>query len=102
MSRATCPNCGWEIDPTTCHCGERIRGENDYHDNHSPVPMGCTCFYLNPEKHRKPGHIPGVNIHDYLDKIGAKPPPVEGVVVIPVVDSIEEAVDFIENLDKEP
>jgi hypothetical protein len=36
------------------------------------------------------------NIHDYLDKIGAEPPPVKGIVVIPVYDSIEETVDALE------
>jgi hypothetical protein len=42
-----------------------------------------------------PDMIYETNIHDYLDKIGAQPPPVEGIVVIPVVDSIEEAVELI-------
>lgn len=40
----TCPRCGHEIDPTTCHCGDAIDGRA--HDNHYPVPMGCRCHEM--------------------------------------------------------
>jgi hypothetical protein len=39
-SRGKCEGCGNEIDPDTCGCGEPING---YHDNHTPIPMGCDC-----------------------------------------------------------
>ena len=39
-----CPDCGQEIDPETCYCGDPIGGRA-YHDGHSPVPMGCACGY---------------------------------------------------------
>jgi len=45
-----CPNCENEIDPDCCHCGSPIKNHG-YSDNHSPVPMGCTCGYaVQPPK----------------------------------------------------
>lgn len=41
----TCPRCGAEIDPTSCHCGDAIDGRE--HDNHYPVPMGCRCHEMS-------------------------------------------------------
>jgi hypothetical protein len=38
----TCTGCGNTIDPTTCGCGDPIRG--GWHDGHAPVPMGCDCY----------------------------------------------------------
>jgi hypothetical protein len=43
---AICPGCKCEIDPEVCCCGDYI-DHHSYHDNHSPVPMGCTCHYSN-------------------------------------------------------
>jgi len=40
----TCSGCGNMIDPTTCHCGTPMSAHG-IGDNHSPVPMGCTCGY---------------------------------------------------------
>jgi hypothetical protein len=41
LGRPKCDGCHQEIDPDCCCCGAPING---YHDNHSPVPMGCQCF----------------------------------------------------------
>jgi hypothetical protein len=38
----TCTGCGNTIDPTTCGCGDPIRG--GWHDGHAPAPMGCDCY----------------------------------------------------------
>lgn len=43
--RSRCPECGEEIDPETCHCGEPM--DENSHDGHDPVPIGCVCFYVN-------------------------------------------------------
>lgn len=40
---AFCDGCGKEIDPETCGCGSPV-GDGSYHDNHSPIPMGCSCL----------------------------------------------------------
>lgn len=44
MQMPICQGCGNEIDPDTCCCGGPANGA--YCDNHSPVPMGCTCGYM--------------------------------------------------------
>lgn len=37
-----CTGCGKEIDPDTCGCGSAMTSYG--HDNHSPIPMGCSCL----------------------------------------------------------
>ena len=47
MSKQTlCKHCGSEIDPDCCWCGNLIVGHS-WIDNHFPVPLGCTCYYVN-------------------------------------------------------
>jgi hypothetical protein len=41
-----CKQCGSEIDPDCCWCGDLIVGHG-WNDNHFPVPLGCTCYYVN-------------------------------------------------------
>jgi hypothetical protein len=41
-----CKQCGSEIDPDCCWCGDLIEGHG-WSDNHFPVPLGCTCYYVN-------------------------------------------------------
>jgi hypothetical protein len=48
-----CPGCKNEIDPETCCCGDSIR-DNIVHDNHYPVPVGCTCLYDERMKNEQP------------------------------------------------
>lgn len=43
-----CPGCHNLIDSEVCHCGEEI-AKHDIGCGHSPVPMGCTCGYLEQE-----------------------------------------------------
>jgi hypothetical protein len=38
-----CKECGSEIDPDCCWCGNLIEGHG-WSDNHFPVPLGCTCL----------------------------------------------------------
>ena len=40
----TCPECGREIDPEICWCGDAIDSHNMW-SGHSPVPVGCVCGY---------------------------------------------------------
>jgi len=35
-----CGDCGFDIDPNCCWCGE---SKDDHTSEHSFVPMGCTC-----------------------------------------------------------
>ncbi len=35
-----CPDCGWEIDPDTCFCGDP---KHSHDPSHTFVPMGCVC-----------------------------------------------------------
>lgn len=42
LTRPACPGCGWEIDLTTCFCGEAIEGHDP---THTFVPIGCVCRY---------------------------------------------------------
>lgn len=46
-----CPRCGNSINPDVCWCGEMIKG--DAHDNHHPIPVGCTCGIPTPDKPEK-------------------------------------------------
>jgi len=46
--RPICPRCKHEIDLEVCWCGDWIR-PGCYHDNHNPVPMGCTCGYAKED-----------------------------------------------------
>jgi hypothetical protein len=39
-----CPRCKNEIDPETCWCGDWIKDHGTF-CGHSPVPMGCHCFF---------------------------------------------------------
>lgn len=39
----TCPDCGNEIDPDCCGCGELREGHSNY-SGHPFVPMGCDCL----------------------------------------------------------
>jgi hypothetical protein len=48
-----CPGCKHEIDPTTCWCGDEIV-EGRAHDNHHPIPMGCTCGYSDAKPFVQP------------------------------------------------
>ena len=57
MTDAICPECGWEVDPEMCWCGDSIR-HNPYWSEYMPVPHGCTCGYVDAEQRRKPGWIP--------------------------------------------
>lgn len=42
-SHVRCADCNQVIDPDSCWCGAPI--DNGIpHDNHAPIPMGCTCF----------------------------------------------------------
>jgi hypothetical protein len=44
MAKHFCPHCKEQIDPDWCWCGNHM----DHHtqsDNHSPIPMGCTCYF---------------------------------------------------------
>lgn len=38
-----CPECGNEIDPDVCWCGDLVKSHNPYWCGHNPVPMGCDC-----------------------------------------------------------
>lgn len=38
-----CPGCDSWVDPTTCWCGASMSDHSET-DDHSPVPMGCTCY----------------------------------------------------------
>ena len=40
-----CPDCGEEIDPTTCHCGDQIDRFVAHADDHMAVPTGCRCLF---------------------------------------------------------
>lgn len=46
-----CPDCKNEIDLDVCQCGEYIQ-QHGCHAGHTPVPMGCTCGYV--QKHPRP------------------------------------------------
>lgn len=46
IEEVRCPRCHHEIDPTTCWCGDLIKGAS--HEGHQVVPMGCTCHYSKP------------------------------------------------------
>lgn len=48
----TCPRCGNGIDPEACYCGEPIKG--GCHDNHIPIPIGCTCHFPKEESEKPP------------------------------------------------
>lgn len=39
-----CSECGNEIDPETCWCGDDVAAHH-MESGHSPVPMGCTCGF---------------------------------------------------------
>ncbi len=54
---AICSHCGHEIDIKVCHCGDYEAGHND----HSFVPMGCTCAYHDaPLRAVIPPIVPGI------------------------------------------
>ena len=40
-----CHSCGNVIDPDYCHCGSRPNAHGLGGEEHSFVPMGCTCHY---------------------------------------------------------
>lgn len=42
----TCSGCGQRIDPDWCYCGQHMDKHTEG-DNHTPVPMGCTCYENN-------------------------------------------------------
>jgi len=42
-ARPVCPDCGREIDPEVCWCGETKAGHDPFWFGHSFVPMGCDC-----------------------------------------------------------
>ena len=43
--REICHGCSREIDPTTCGCGEPVRGHgNPMVTGHCVVPLGCDCY----------------------------------------------------------
>lgn len=44
-----CPGCGEIIDPDCCHCGIGPQGHGYGGEEHSFVPMGCTCGYPKEE-----------------------------------------------------
>lgn len=44
-----CYGCNNEIDPELCHCGMSIE-DHDIYCGHSPVPMGCDCYRIEPTK----------------------------------------------------
>lgn len=44
MSKVECLFCHMTIDPNTCHCGDPVDSHNEG-SGHSPVPLGCICFY---------------------------------------------------------
>jgi len=50
--KQVCDACGWEIDPTLCHCGVE-KSKHGYED-HAFVPMGCTCGYDDAESRKNP------------------------------------------------
>ena len=52
MAREKCPGCGHEVDPEVCCCGNPMT--DSYHDNHHPIPMGCTCGYLTQPEQETP------------------------------------------------
>ena len=39
-----CKGCGKQIDTEWCWCGSSV-ASHGMGDGHSPVPMGCECFY---------------------------------------------------------
>lgn len=43
-----CGFCGHQIDSQVCHCGVSLKHHRG--ENHSFVPMGCTCGYYDAEK----------------------------------------------------
>lgn len=56
---AICSHCGHEIDTQVCHCGEYEVSHND----HSFVPMGCTCGYWDAERRAViPPIVPGLRV----------------------------------------
>ena len=44
MSKVECLFCRMTIDPNTCHCGDPVDSHDEGH-GHSPVPLGCICYY---------------------------------------------------------
>lgn len=40
-----CKGCGKEIDSDICWCGDLI-STHTIDCGHSPVPMGCECYYV--------------------------------------------------------
>lgn len=43
-----CSSCGNPVAEEWCHCGSSIKSHGAG-DGHSPVPMGCTCGYAEPD-----------------------------------------------------
>ena len=44
LERPRCPDCGNEIDPDCCGCGDSREDHNSMWSGHSFVPMGCDCM----------------------------------------------------------
>jgi hypothetical protein len=45
-----CSGCWHQIQEDICHCGDPIKSHGAG-SGHAPVPMGCTCGYLDaPER----------------------------------------------------
>lgn len=44
-----CPNCGNEIDPDVCYCGNTRESHNGW-EGHAFVPLGCDCGRAKSDK----------------------------------------------------
>lgn len=49
-ARPRCKDCGNEMDPDWCWCGDAMADHKGMSHNHSPVPMGCSCGMRLPPR----------------------------------------------------
>jgi predicted amidophosphoribosyltransferase len=57
LGRFICKDCGNEIDPDCCHCGDDLKSHGNIHNNHSFVAMGCKCGYSQASAEVKHGNV---------------------------------------------
>lgn len=68
MGLSVCTGCWNFVDPETCGCGEPAKG--GYHDNHSPIPMGCRCHYANqPQPSNVPNYLSDLNSCAEMERV---------------------------------
>ncbi len=56
--RPRCLDCGNEIDPDWCYCGDAIEDHRGMSHNHSAVPMGCDCGRATEDPEQGPEEGP--------------------------------------------